>query len=148
ALLITQRWLCVGLATATLAVVPGATAQEKEAAKELRSALVIVFGDARKGEISKVHRLTDPKQLAALEAFFPNYRSRPLGKGKPGFAAGAAWFPEYEVYFNFEEGETVCLEVALTGLYPRWRAFGRLDHELKGGFRKFVAGLKPHGKPP
>jgi hypothetical protein len=77
-LLITQRWLCLVLATATLAVVPCATAQEKEAPKELKSALVIVFGNAEKGEVSKVHRLTDAKQLAALEAFFPNYRSRPM----------------------------------------------------------------------
>jgi len=146
-LLITQRWLCLVLATATLAVVPCATAQEKEAPKELKSALVIVFGNAEKGEVSKVHRLTDAKQLAALEAFFPNYRSRPVGKGKPGFAAATSWYPEYEIYFNFEEGETACLEVALTGLYPRWRAAGRRDHELKGDFRKFVAGLKPHGKP-
>src|SRR6266581_4560829 len=135
-------WLTAALLC--VAIVPCATAQEKEAPKELESALVVIFGDARKGEVSKVHRLTDAKELAALEAFFPNYRSRPIGKGKPGIAAGGAWRPEYEIYFNFHEGETVRLEVGLKGLYPRWRAFGRLDHELKGDFRKFVTGLKPN----
>jgi hypothetical protein len=138
--------LFVGLTAAVLcvALVPCATAQQKEAAKELESALVVIFGDAEKGEVSKVHRLTDATQLAALEAFFPNYRSRPIGKSRPGFAAGGAWYPDYEVYFNFPEGETVRLEVSLPGYFPRWRARGRLDHELKGDFRKFVAGLKPH----
>jgi hypothetical protein len=128
-----------------VALVSCATAQEKEAPKELESALVVIFGDAEK-EVSKVHRLTDAKQLAALEAFFPNYRSRPVGKGRPGFATHTAWYPDYEVYFNFHESETVRLEVTLLGVFPRWRA-SRGDHELKGDFRKFIAGLKPHEKP-
>lgn len=140
-------FVCSTIALLCVAVVPCATAQKPEAPKELESALVVVFGNAEKGEVSKVHRLTDAKQLAALEAFFPDYRSRPIGKSRPGFAAGGAWYPDYEIYFNFHEGETVRLEVTLPGYFPRWRAFGRRDHELKGDFRKFVAGLKPHEKP-
>src|SRR5262249_48277437 len=131
----------------SVALIPCATAQGREAAKELKSALVVIFGDAEKGQISKVHRLTDAKQLAALEAFFPDYRNRPVGKGRPGFATHGAWYPDYEVYFNFDEGETVRLEVTLRGYFPRWRAFGRGDHELKGDFRKFVSGLKGPEKP-
>src|SRR5262245_32835165 len=117
-----------------VAFVLRSTAQEKKEAKELESALVVAF---EKEKVSQVYRITDGKQLAALEAFFPNYRSRPKGK------RGNAWVPDYEVYLNLSEGETVRLEVTLRRTPPLWRAFGRLDHELQGDFRKFVSSLKP-----
>ncbi len=130
----------VGLAAVLLgvAVVPRSTAQEKKDAKELVSALVVAFD---KKNVSKVYRITDGKELAALEVFFPNYRSRlPLVRSR-------AWYPDYEVYFNFPGGETLRLEVTLKRTPPQWRAFDRGDgdHDMKGDFQKFVAGLKPGG---
>jgi hypothetical protein len=130
----------IGLAAALLglAVVPRSTTQEKKDARELVSVLVVAFD---KEKVTQIYRLTDGKQLSALEGFFPNYRSRLPVEG------GNAWYPDYEVYFNFSGGETLRLEATLKRTPALWRAFerGDGDHELKGDFRKFVASLKPGG---
>ena len=94
-----------------------------------RSALVLVFN---RGTLTATHRLTDEKQVAALEEFFPGYRKRPASD------TAAGWKFAYLVYFDFPEGYSIRLMLPADAKV--W-SVGRGDVEVKGDLQKFIGGL-------
>ena len=128
-----SAWLVAALGC--VFVTSRSTAEEQQETKLLESAFVVMF---EKEQVSKVYRLGDESQLAALEAIFPDYRNRPKGR------RANAWVPRGEVYFNFANGETVRLEIGYINR-PIWRVSGRGDNEMNGDLDNFVAALKPGG---
>jgi hypothetical protein len=120
--------LVLAAATAGLAVA-WAVAADKPAPV---AALVVVYDQ---GKVAKVHRVTEPKQVAALAAHFPGYEKRPSS------AAAAGWEKGYEVYFDFPDGVSVRLMVSSPKNRPTHWSVGRGDFETEGDFHKFVAVL-------
>ncbi len=74
--------------------------------------------------------VVDPKKVAALEGFFPNYKNRP----KSNMAAG--WTASYLVYFSFPDGETIRV-VASFREAALWST-GKGDFPVQGNFFDFV----------
>jgi hypothetical protein len=111
-----------------------ADAEKKgEGGQKAGSATVVVIG--KKG-VEKTYLVSDAKKVAALEAFFPDYQSKP----KSDVAAG--WKAGYFVYFDLPGGESVKLVVSPTDFAkPQWTVGGKGDHAVKGDFGKFVAEL-------
>jgi hypothetical protein len=96
------------------------------------SALILVF---EKGKLVRTHQLTDDKQVATLEAFFPNYQKRPTSDTAGHWKWGSL------VYLDFAGGLSVRLGVSPANREPaNWTA-GHGDFQVEGDFHAFVAGL-------
>lgn len=100
------------------------------------TAAVILVHDER-GKIVGVHRLTDAKQVAALESFFPAYQDRPTSRTAGGWRFG------YQVYFDSGDGRSARLSVSLPSKESAVWSLGEGDLAVKGDFHKFVADLGP-----
>jgi hypothetical protein len=97
------------------------------------SATIVVIG---KQGVSKTYLLSDAAKIAALEAFFPNYRNRPTNPNAAGWKAGSY------VYFDFPKGESLKLVVSPTGGANTYWTMGQGDHAVVGDFAKFLATLE------
>ncbi len=93
-----------------------------------------VYQKDRIGRFSTIG-VQDPKLIAAIEAFFPNYRNSPSSN------VAAGWERGYVVFFKFPNGQTTSVTVAGKGNGPFWTQ-GRGDFETKGDFKQFAEGLK------
>ena len=116
-------------------------ATEKTPAKKSSSeapscALIVVEGVHTKDRIGQFRAISilDPKKLAKLETFFPNYRKLPASD----IAAG--WEMRYRVYFEFPEGKAIHLSVS-AGKEASW-SIGRGDFDVVGNFDEFVKALE------
>jgi hypothetical protein len=140
-----RRWFRYSLRTLFVVVTlsAGCIAEPPSAMPELVSASILrdvgfefkggklEWGDPKWEEI----RITDPKTLAKLESFFPNYRQRPTN------SVAGLWMTGYEVYFNFSQGEPVRVAVAHElNSAPAW-SIGIGDFETNGDFKAFVRTL-------
>jgi hypothetical protein len=96
------------------------------------AALILVFD---RGKLVQTHRLTDDKQVATLEAFFPDYQKRPASDTAEGWKWG------YLVYLDFAGGLSVRLAVSPPAREEASWSAGHGDFPVKGDFHAFVAGL-------
>jgi hypothetical protein len=111
---------------------------EKQLPKDaaLASALIVAQGtvSAEGVEHPNVVRISDPKMLARLESFFPNYRDRPSSE------VARAWEVGHNVYFDFPHGVTIRIAVSENQNAAFWTA-GRGDFRTHGDFKAFVDAL-------
>jgi hypothetical protein len=96
------------------------------------AALILVFD---KGKLVRTHRLTDDKQVVALEAFFPNYQKQQASDTAEGWKWG------YLVYLDFARGLSVRLAVSPPNREATSWSAGQGDFPVEGDFHAFVAGL-------
>lgn len=74
--------------------------------------------------------------IKKLEAFFPDYDKSPSSNKPP-----VGWKEGYCVYFNFGEGKTIEVVVAINDNGGMW-SMGRGDLVTNGNFAKFVKDLE------
>jgi hypothetical protein len=96
------------------------------------TALILVF---REGKLVRTHRLTDDKDVAAVEAFFPGYQKHPASD------TAEHWKWGYLVYLDFARGVSVRLAVSPANREPASWTAGWGDFPVEGDFHAFVAGL-------
>lgn len=84
-------------------------------------------------------RIAGERQLAILEAYFPNYQTQPES-GEAG-----AWEAKYEVFINFKHGKTY--RVLVSGNSRYW-SMERGDFELRGYFADYVTAMLRMKNPP
>ncbi len=109
-------------------------AADKSAAIAKPTAAVILIHDER-GKLVGIHRLTDAKQVTALESFFPAYQDRPTSRTAGGWRFG------YQVYFDSSDGRSARLSVSSPSKESAVWSLGEGDFAVKGDFHKFVADL-------
>ena len=96
------------------------------------AALILVFS---KGKLVRTHRLTQDKDVAAVEAFFPGYQKRPASD------TAGHWKWGYLVYLDFAGGVSMRLAVSPANGEPASWTAGHGDFPVEGDFHAFVAGL-------
>lgn len=79
-------------------------------------------------------KIADSKSLAELDAFFPDYKTRPN--------SGAFRGPEsdYKVYFTFPDGKSIRLAVTAADRGAVW-SMGHGTYDVRGNFPEFVERL-------
>jgi hypothetical protein len=118
----------------TVIVLAGAGCANRRSVPEGKptAALILVF---ERGKLVRTHQLTDDKQVAALEAFFPDYQKRPTSD------TAGHWKWGYLVYLDFADGLSVRLGVSPANREPASWSAGHGDFPVEGDFHAFVAGL-------
>jgi hypothetical protein len=100
------------------------------------SALIVAEGTVSAEDVEHPNavRISDPKTLARLESFFPDYRDRPSSEVARGWEVG------HNVYFDFPQGVTIRIAVSENQNAAFWTA-GRGDFRTHGDFKAFVDAL-------
>ncbi len=125
------------MAIATVAVL---TVTAKEAAIPQTaplSAVIVTEGVHSRGGLAQLQAISilDLPTVEKLAAFFPKYDQRPTSKSAAGWEAG------YRVYFNFKNGETICVTVSKNNNSDTW-TIGKGDFDTQGDFVPFVEELQ------
>lgn len=80
--------------------------------------------------------ILNPDIIKKLEAFFPDYDKFPSSKNPP-----VGWIEGYLVYFNFGDGKSIRVVVAINDNGGIW-SMGKGDLVTNGNFAKFVQNLE------
>ena len=84
----------------------------------------VIVGPYSEHGMAQAIGINDPDKLRQLEAFFPNYKSRPSSEVAGG------WIVKYEVYFHFHGNEVLHVTVSANENGRYWSA-GRGDFTQK-----------------
>lgn len=127
-------FMVAGLSAVLLSV--GSDKRPANRAKPV-SALIAPVGVASQDGVERREaiRISDPRSLAMLESFFPNYRQRPISDRVGGWVAG------YTVYFDFPQGMSVRVTVSENENAAFWTV-GSGDFNTQGDFKGFVEKLR------
>lgn len=126
------------LATVGVRLYAGVEANDNGANDDQAVSALIVFQETLdKNGVgrTKAIRVDDREKVAALEAFFPNYRRQPQNDKAGG------WEDGYNVYFDFDKGKSLRVTVYLNENAGFW-AMGSGGFETNGDFNAFVARLQ------
>jgi hypothetical protein len=107
------------------------------------SAVIVRSGEFTQEGISHTTavNIVDRDIIKKLEAFFTDYGKFPSSQTPP-----SGWKEGYLVYFNFGEGKTIEIVVAINDNGGIW-SMGHGDLVTKGNFAKFVKDLERRKTP-
>jgi hypothetical protein len=141
----TRVLVLVGVVTLVYAqgsvAVPVSAAEKIGKPHQPISAVIVRSGEYTEEGISHTTAINilDRDIIKKLEAFFPDYDRSPSSKKPP-----MGWEEGYCVYFNFGDGKTIEVVVAMEGQI--W-SMGHGDLVINGNFAKFVKDLESRKAP-